>query len=161
MTQTYPKVLMIEDNIGDMRWLIPVLQRRGYGVTVVSSELDARVELERAASGEEQWALVVLDIQLATRGSRDFEKMTKAEIEALPPSKDSGIRLARYARQSLGLDERKLPIVCASIRPDEALARAMAALGIPQLSRDDSDENTSLRHYVEHWLPRGAPRREA
>ena len=119
--ETSGRVLLVDDRIGDIAWLVDYLQARGYSVDHVTNEQAARCRLERVRVGEARYALAIIDIMVAIKDIMDMVELDDELDEAFfADSRTTGIRLCRWIREDLEISSKELPIVCISARPDIA-----------------------------------------
>ncbi|MCP4545782.1 MAG: response regulator [bacterium] len=142
-----PEVLIVDDNPGDISWLIDLVEWRGYLIDQVGNERAARGKLEAVQERRAEYALAIVDIMVSIEDIMDIADFNDSFYEQ---SKDTGVRLCRYARQELGISAEKLPIVCISARDDEGLKESLAELGIPLFGRSDR----AIRDFLKERLPK-------
>jgi CheY-like chemotaxis protein len=141
-------VLIVDDQIGDIGWLIDLIQSRGYDVVLAANEKAARGQLDEVKQGKASYVLAIVDVMVAIA---DLMDLVALDDKFFQKSKDTGIRLCRYARQELGLLAEELPIVSISVREDQEVKKAMNDLGIQLFNRGPEE---GIREYVEKHLPR-------
>ena len=147
-----PRVLLVDDHIGDITWLVDLLESRGYEVDNVTDEETARGRLEAVKEGRASYALAVIDIMVSIQ---DIRKLAALDEEFFRESKRTGIRLCELARRRLRLSESDLPIVCISARSDhEEIIKPLDELGVRVFSRVPQSREDSIRGYLEQKLPR-------
>lgn len=150
-----PSVLIVDDQVGDIGWLIDLIQNQGYSVVLATNEEAARKQFDAVKQGKAAYALAIVDVMVAIKDLMDLIAMDDKDLAAsLENSQDTGIRLCGYARRDLGLSAEKLPIVSITIREDSKVKEAMAGLGIRLFNRS-YDGKDSIRKYIED-LPRVA-----
>jgi len=160
MTQT-PTVLVVDDQIGEILWLIKDLRARGFHVVHSTNERSAMRHFMAVREGQERYRLAIVDIAVATL---DIEDMVREKVNLdsafLKESAETGLRLCEFARRELKLSEKDLPIVCLSIRAkDKDVEDRLAPLGIQAFERDPQDPEQSIRGYLDrHLAPRKAAR---
>lgn len=149
---TEPKsVLIVDDRIGDLTWLLDLIRSRGYEVVLATNEKAARQRLEAVERKEESYVLAVIDVMVATMDLLDLVALDEQFFEN---SRDTGIRLCRYARRDLGISPKVLPIVCLTAREDEDVKKFIEdELGIPLFHRAPPSPEESIRGYIEEHLP--------
>ncbi len=151
------RILLVDDHIGDISWLVDLLEARGYEVEQVTNEEAARRVLEgvkeRLAEGQTAgYGLAVVDIMVSIKDIMDLVDLDEKFYEQ---SKDTGVRLCRYARDELEISADDLPIVCISARADqEEFKPQLDQLGIPLFSRTPQNPEESIRSYIEDNPPR-------
>lgn len=145
-----PSVLIVDDQIGDIGWLIDLIQGRGYVVVLATNEAAARKQLLEVKQGKASHALAVVDVMVAVMDLMDLMSLDEKFFE---DSRDTGIRLCRYARQDLGLSAEQLPIICITVRDDQEVRTAMKELGIRLFNRAPYGQEDSIREYIETSLP--------
>lgn len=144
------KVLLVDDHIGDIRWLIDFLEWRGYEVDQITNEEAARRQLEAVKEGSSSYALAIIDIMVSIKDIMDLVEPNERFYEQ---SRDTGIRLCHYARKELGLSAERLPIVCISARDDDEVKRSLEELDVPLFSRTPQAVEDSIREYITDALP--------
>ena len=171
--QARRSVLIVDDQLGDLRWLVDLVRNRGHEVVVAANEQAARERLLAVKGGKESYVMAIVDVMIATRDLRDLVALDDQFFE---DSRNTGIRLCRYARHELGLSDAELPIVCLTVRHDDQVKGAMSELGIPLYDRGEPSPDESIRALIERRLgprqfvadagaeslrPSGGPRHEA
>lgn len=146
------RVLIVDDQIGDLQWLVDVIRKRGYEVTLATNEEDARAELDAVARGEVKYRLAIFDVMVATKDLMTLLGDGDLDERFFEDSRDTGIRLARYARRELKLRANQLRIASLSVREDEDLKESMKELGVPLFNRA-AGRSESIRPYLEKHLP--------
>jgi CheY-like chemotaxis protein len=139
------KVLLVDDQPGDILWLLHLLEERGLAIDLVTTEEAARKTLDAVASGEKIYELAILDIMVPTK---DILELVDLDQDFYESSLDAGVRLCHHARQELGLTAEILPIVSISARNDEHLIRRLEKFGVPLFSRRPRDTSESLRDFI-------------
>lgn len=149
-----PQILVVDDQIGEVLWLILDLKARGYDVVQATNERVARKRLDAVRAGTERYRLAIIDIAVAILDIEDMvRERVKFDERFLAESASTGLRLCEYARKDLRLSEQELPIVCLSIRArDEEVRKRLAALGIQAFERDPQERDQSIRHYLDQNL---------
>jgi len=142
-------VLVVDDQIGDLRWLLDLIRNRGYGVVLATNEKTARERFEAVKGGVENYTLAIVDVMVAVKDLMDLIKIDEKFFE---DSKDTGIRLCRYAREELGISADRLPIACLTVRDDDAVKSEMARLGIPLFNRAPYSPSESIRNLLDEKL---------
>ncbi len=154
MTQA-PSVLVIDDQVGEILWLLSDLQERGYDVVLATNERAARERLRAVREGKEAFVLAIVDIAVAVMSIEDLVAEHRELDEAFfDDSVDTGLRLCTYARKELRLTAEELPIVCLSVRVgDETVKTQLGKLGIRAFERTPEDPAQSVRAYLNANLP--------
>jgi CheY-like chemotaxis protein len=131
-----PVVLIAEDQMEDIVWLFEYLRNRGCEVHIVTNEAEARRQLDAVARGETRYAFALFDVMMA-----QFSVLMAAELDEafFMSARDTGIRLCSYARYTLGLSKRTLPIICYSMRSDAALVAELERMDVPFVCKEDTD----------------------
>ena len=144
-------ILLVDDRIGDIKWLISYLERRRYNVDHVTDEEAARAKLEAVAGGQMSYALAIIDIMVSVKDIMDLVELDEGFYEQ---SRDTGIRLCQYAREELGIGGEILPIVCISARDDyEQVKEKVTSFDEVQIFRRTTEEpEQSLRYYLDENL---------
>lgn len=145
-----PSVLIIDDQVGDLVWLIDLIQNRGYEIVFATNEEAARERFRAVKEQAESYVLTIVDVMIAIK---DLSKLTSLDREFFASSRDTGIRLCRLARRELGISRGQLPIVCLTVRDDEDVRRAMEELDILLFNRAPGSSAGSIRGYIERHLP--------
>ena len=139
-------VLLIDDQIGDLMWLVDRIEDMGFHFACATNEREARTRLEAIARGEEVYVLAVVDVAMATH---DFFSVQEVDQRFIESSKDSGIRLCRYAREELRISPEMLPIAVFTARTDQKVKEAIGALdGVQLFVRHWAEGEGSLDHYI-------------
>src|SRR5215210_224466 len=144
-----PSVLIVDDQVGDLVWLIDLVQNRGYEIVFATNEEVASERLHAVKGRAESYVLAIVDVMIAIK---DLSKLTSLNNEFFENSRETGIRLCRLARRELGISRGQLPIVCLTVRDDEDVRNAMKELEIPLFNRAPGSAD-SIRGYVERHLP--------
>ena len=146
------RILLVDDHIGDVTWLVDFLEARGYEVDQVANEEAARHKLEAVKDGRESYALAIIDIMVSIKDIMDLVNLDEKFFEE---SRETGIRLCAYARKDLKLDAGDLLIVCISARSDhEEIQKSLLELGIRLFSRVPQTRDESIREYLKETLPK-------
>lgn len=142
MKKTRPKrILIVDDQIDELNWLLDVFLSAGYEVVLVSDEETAIQELDEIAAHRAQYDLAVVDVMVAAKSVEALvEEISRKDLASgsgrrSKQSRDAGIRICEYARSILGLKEVDLPIQCLTVRTDAAVIETMRRLGIPVSER--------------------------
>ncbi len=145
------RVLIVEDQIGDLLWLIDILHERGYQEVVATNERDARQRLFDVKAGRESYALAIIDVMVAIM---DLDSLIALDEKFFENSRDTGIRICRFARKELKLSASALPIVCLTARDDDDVKTDLRALGVRYFNRSaDRRSSQSIVTYIEEHLP--------
>src|ERR1700681_1251691 len=145
------QVLIIDDQPGDLLWLLDLLDARGYGHTLATNGKEGRARLAAVKAETEAYALAIIDVGVATLPIEDL-MLEDLDDKFFQDSRDTGIHLCRYARKELGLSARDLPIVCLTVRDDDAVQDAMRELGIQLFHRAPHSSSESIRGFIEENL---------
>lgn len=147
------QVLIVDDQLGEILWLLDRIRHRGYEVVVATNEASARERLDAVKKGNEVYAAAIIDVMVALQDSEDLQGQDLNLDEVFfEESEDTGIRLCRYARETLGITNRDLPIACLTVRDDAGVQEAMEQLGIPLYNRSPQDASESIMRFVECYL---------
>ena len=145
------QILLVDDHIGDVTWLVDFLEHHGYEVVQVTNEKDAREKLEEVEKGQATYVLAIIDIMVSIRDIMDLVDLDEKFYEE---SRETGIRLCAYAREELKIKPEVLPIVCISARSDhEEIQKPLRQLGIRLFSRVPQSREESIREYLKEKLP--------
>jgi CheY-like chemotaxis protein len=145
-------VLLVDDHVGDITWLMDYLEFQGYEIAHVTNEEAARKKLEAVKARKTCYSLAIIDIMVSVKDIMDLVKVSDGLYE---DSQRTGIRLCKYARRELGIPAEELPIVCISARADdEEFQEALGELGIKLFSRVPQTAEESLREYLKENLPK-------
>lgn len=145
-----PSVLIVDDQVGDLVWLIDLIQNRGYEIVFATNEEAAAERVRAVKNRTEFYVLAIVDVMIAIK---DLSKLTSLSHEFFENSRDTGIRLCRLARRELGISRGQLPIVCLTVRDDEEVRNSMRELEIPLFNRAPGSATDSIRGYIERHLP--------
>lgn len=145
-----PRVLLVEDQIGDILWLVDLINSRGYEIVLATNEEMALQLLEAVSRGAESYSLAIVDVAVAVKALQDIFALDDQFFEK---SQDTGIRLCRYARGELGLTPEKLPITCLTVRDDDEVKAVMDELQIPLYNKAPQSPPDSIRVFIEKHLP--------
>lgn len=149
---TPDRVLIIDDHIGDITWLVDYLEDRGYGVDQDTNEVAARQRLALIKEGKAAYTLAIIDIMVSIM---DIMEIVELDDDFYEESRNTGLRLCQYARNELGIHEKTLPIVCISAAADrEDIKAGLDELKIRLFSRVPQAPEESIREYLERELPR-------
>lgn len=144
MSET-PRVLLIEDQVGDIEWLVDLIKARGYEIDLATNRMAARQRLDAIKDGRASYALAIIDIMIATE---DIERLTELNEESFGDAKRAGIDLCRYARETLRISASTLPIICLSVLQDDATKNSLEELGIVLYPRSSPQRATPLRIFL-------------
>ncbi|MBK8251806.1 MAG: hypothetical protein IPK82_03955 [Polyangiaceae bacterium] len=145
-------VLLIDDQLGDLAWLADRIEQAGLRFRFATNEEDARERLYAVASGDERYLFAVVDVMMAVT---DILRVHSLDDDFFEESRDSGIRLCRYAREELKITPENLPIAVYTARPDNEVRKQIAAIeGVQFFPRDGSEGEGSLSEFVERQLAR-------
>lgn len=143
-------VLIVDDQVEEILWLLKLLQDRGYGVIVAANEKDANHRLTAIHDGKENYAAAIFDVMVPLFS---FEDIVSSQIglddKFFEDSKDTGLRLCRRAKE-LGLT---LPIACLTVRKDAETDALRDETGIPIYHRIPLDESESIMSFIDQHLP--------
>lgn len=153
-SQESRQVLIIDDQLGEILWLLDRLRHRGYETVVATNEEAGRRQLEAVKDGRERYAAAIIDVMVAIKDLEDLlAEDEELDDEFFEESTDTGIRLCRYARRDLSLSADDLPIACLTVREDDEVKEAMKGLGIPLYNRIPQDPSESIVGFLEQHLP--------
>jgi CheY-like chemotaxis protein len=145
-----PSVLLIEDQVGDLLWLLDLIRGRGYEVVLATNEDEANQRLAAVQAGSESYALAIVDVAVALKDLMDLANLDDQFFE---DSQNTGIRLCRYARKELGISEAELPMACLTVRDDDEVKAAMEDLRIPLFNKAPQSPAESIRGFLDTHLP--------
>ena len=145
-----PSVLIVDDQVGDLAWLIDLIRNRGYNIVVATNEEAANERLQAVKSRAESYVLAIVDVMIAVK---DLFSLISLDNQFFEDSRDTGIRLCRFARHELGITRNQLPIVCLTVRDDDEVRNSMRDLEIPLFNRAPGSAADSIRGYIERNLP--------
>jgi CheY-like chemotaxis protein len=151
MSPRSSRILIVDDQPGDLLWLLDILRGRGYGYTLATNEKDARAHLKSVKDGSDSYALAIIDVGVATLPIEDLF-LQDLDEQFFEDARDTGIRLCRYTRKDLGLSAKDLPIACLTVRDDDAVKEAMKELDIPLFNRAPNTADESIRLFLEKKL---------
>ncbi len=145
------KVLLVDDRVGDIQWVIDFLENFGQRVERVSNEADARKRFDAVGSGKASYVLAIIDIMVSLKDILDISEVDETFYRK---SSRTGVRLCKYLREELRVSADELPIICISGRPDaEGVRKELRKLGIPLYNRVPSQREESLRSALTEYLP--------
>ena len=147
------RVLVVDDQAGDIRWLLDLITSRGYTVDLATNQEAAMRQLDQVKSGAASYALAIFDVMVAIK---DLMDLVEIDEDFFEESRDTGIRLCRYARKDLGIPVSELPIACLTVREDDEVEKAMRELGIPLFNRTPNSPSESIRSFLDRQLPKRA-----
>ncbi len=146
------KILVVDDRIGDITWLLDLVESLGYSVDQATNEESARRRIKLVAEHQVSYVLAIIDIMVSVKDIMDLVKLDRGFYEE---SRNTGIRLCRYAREELKISDETLPIVCISARSDDAdIVQTLDELGICIFGRTPQGTGRSIREYLKERLPR-------
>lgn len=149
MSQEASVVLLIEDQVGDLFWIIDLVQARGYQVEAARNEEDARMALAQVAANPGRYALVLIDVMMATIDINRVLREPNLDPKALEPSPEAGIRLAQYLREELRVTPQQVAVICCTAKHEDAkVRRIMEELDIPVYDRYARAQESSLRTWL-------------
>jgi len=143
-------VLIVDDQVGDLLWLLDVIQSRGYKILLATNEAAARERLLAVKEGKEAYVAAIVDVMVAVKDLLDLMDLDDQFFEE---SRNTGIRLCQYAREELHILAKELPIACLSVRDDHEVKEAMRKLAIPLYNRVPQSPAESIRGFVDLHLP--------
>ncbi len=140
------KVLVVDDHIGDITWLVDFLRKRGYTTEHDTNEMAARRRLKQIKDGDLEYALAIIDIMVSIDVISELMELNETFYK---DSKATGLRLCRYAREELRISKTVLPIVCLSAAADrEEIRSGLDELGIELYSRVPQTKDEDIREYL-------------
>lgn len=145
-----PSVLLVDDHPDDIGWVFDLLEKRGYNVDTATNEEAAKGLLKAVKSEQKNYALAIVDVMVSVKDIMDLVELTDDYFEL---SRQTGVRLCRYAREELGIGPDKLPIVCISARDSDEVRTPLRALGVPLYNRMAPSREESIREYIRENLP--------
>jgi CheY-like chemotaxis protein len=145
-----PQVLIVDDQVGDLLWLLDLIKSRGYRVRLATNEAEASERLLAVKEQSEAYVAAVIDVMVAVK---DLMELMALDEQFFEDSRNTGIRLCRYARKELGISPEQLPIACLTVRDDNEVKEAMRELAIPLYNRAPQSPSESIRGFVEQYLP--------
>ncbi len=145
-----PKVLIVDDQPGDIGWLVDRIADRGYEIVIATNERSARERLQAVKDGRETYVAAIFDVMVA---AMDLEDLVELDEQFFVDSQDTGIRLAQLAREELKLSPKQLPIASLTIRDDDRVKAAMKKLRIPLFDRTPPNEGENINRFVDRYLP--------
>lgn len=149
-----PRVLIVDDQVGDLLWLLDLIQNRGYDVVIATNEEAARERFQAVKAGTESYALAVVDVMVAIK---DLTRLATLDDQFFEDSRSTGIRLCQLARRELGIPAEQLPIACLTAREDDEVRNAMRDLSITLYHRAEYSSSESIRGFVEENLRTVSP----
>lgn len=149
-----PRVLIVDDQMGDLLWLLDLIQNRGYDAVIATNEEAAQERFRAIKAGTEDYALAVVDVMVAVK---DLTRIAVLDDQFFEDSRNTGIRLCQFARRDLGIPAEQLPIACLTAREDDEVRNAMHELSIPLFHRAEYSSSDSIRGFVEEKLATMSP----
>jgi CheY-like chemotaxis protein len=149
-----PRVLIVDDQMGDLLWLLDLIQNRGYDAVVATNEEAAQERFRAVKAGTEDYALAIVDVMVAIK---NLTRIAALDDQFFEDSRNTGIRLCAFARRDLGIPAEKLPIACLTAREDDEVRNAMHELNIPLFHRAEYSSSDSIRGFVEETLAMTSP----
>lgn len=143
------RVLIVDDQVGDLLWLLDLIQNRGYDAVIATNEETAEERFRAVKAGTESYALAVVDVMVAVK---DLTRIAALDDQFFEDSRNTGIRLCQLARRELGISAEQLPIACLTAREDDEVRNAMQELAIPLFHRAAYSSSESIRGFVEENL---------
>jgi len=157
VSQETQQVLIIDDQPGEILWLIDRIRHRRATAVVATNEGSGRAELSAVRGGERKYVLAIIDVMVAIKGLSELIAHDEdLDEEFFEKSTETGIRLCRYAREELGLTESELPIAVLTVRSEDSEVREAIGkrLGIPIYPRiPTSDPSPSIVDFLDQHLP--------
>ncbi len=145
-----PNVLIVDDQVGEILWLLALLDNRGYDVNVVANEKDGNAALDAIHAGTESYVAAIFDVMVSTLPIEEIiASPDELDDEFYRASKDTGLRLCHRARQL----ELTLPIACLTVRQDAEVKALKDDLEIPVFHRVPLDESESIMTFLDKHLP--------
>ena len=144
-----PRVLIVDDQVGDLLWLIDLIQNRSHDIVFATNEEAARERFRAIKEGTESYTLAVVDVMVAIK---DLSALVTLDDQFFEDSRNTGIRLCQFARRDLGISPEELHIACLTVRDDDEVRDAMHELGIPLFNRAPYNSSESIRNYIEEKL---------
>ncbi|MEZ4302779.1 MAG: hypothetical protein R3B70_48095 [Polyangiaceae bacterium] len=147
-------VLLIDDDIDDLMWLVERIEAMGFGFVCATNEAEARDRILAISEGRERYCLAVIDVMMATHS---IEHVGMVDEKFFKSSKESGVRLCHYARVELGISAAELPIAVYTARVDEQARQQIGAIpDVRHFFRDGAEGEGSLDHHVAEVLQRSS-----
>ena len=143
------RVLIIDDDDKDVHDVRGTVRSCGGEPVVAINAAEARRHLTAVASGEESYALAIVDVMMAIDS---LEEVLKLEQVVNENAKRIGVTLCREARERHRISPQTLDIVCYSIREDDDIVHELKALGIRHISKVSAHGLADLRDYVKKAL---------
>lgn len=145
-----PQVLIVDDQVDDLLWLLDLIQSRGYSIVLATNEAAARGLLLAVQEQNETYVAAIIDVMVPVK---DLMELIALDEQFFEGSRNTGIRLCRHARKELELSPTHLPIACLTVRDDNEVKEAMRELAIPLYNRALQSSSESIRGFVEQYLP--------
>jgi CheY-like chemotaxis protein len=145
------RVLLIDDRVDDISWLVDDLSARGCEVHQVTNEKAARQKLhevrEALDEGEHPVRLAIVDIMIPVM---DILELVDIDDDFFEDSAKSGVRLCRYARKELKITEEDLPILSLTARSDDMeIRKELNEIGIQGIfGRMKQNDEEGIREYL-------------
>lgn len=138
-------VLIVDDKVGDLIWLLDLINNRGYNIVIATNEQAAQERFKAVKAGIESYSLAVVDVMVAVK---DLTDLATLDGQFFEDSRNTGIRLCQFARRDLAIPGVELPIACLTAREDDEVRKAMRELDIPLFHRAEYSSTGSIRAFI-------------
>lgn len=142
------RVLIIDDDITCVDDLRDAVRASGGEPVIAINAAEGRRRLAAVASGEESYALAIIDVMMALDS---FEEILKLEHAVNEDAKRVGVKLCREARESIR-PPQTLDIVCYSIRDDTDIRDELKTLGVRYIRKAGQRGLDDVRDHVKKAL---------
>jgi len=143
-----PTVLLVDDQPGDVTWLIDFLSDNGCDIHLATNEAAAKRALVGMAEGKYSYLFAIFDIMVTTVDLAELLDFNDLDEDFFQESHNAGLRLCRFARDTLYLSEEILPIACISIRNDDDLILSLREMNIPLYARISRNPSGSICDFI-------------
>lgn len=144
MNSSDREVLIVDDRKREIEWLIRFLKDElDCKLKYRDNEMDTRAHLRDLTDRKSMpYSLVIVDIMIPVA---KLEDLVVLDEKYLKDSRDTGVRICKYIRHQLRINEEELPLMAISARADNELSRQLGELRVPLFSRDDLGIRDHLR----------------
>ncbi len=145
---TQKKVFIVDDRSREIEWLTQFLKNDlDCKLIHKDNEMDTRAHFREFADDKlTPYSLAIVDIMIPVA---KLEDLVVLDERYLKDSRDTGVRICKYIRHKLRINEEELPLMAISARADNELSRQLDELRVPLFSRDDLGIKDHLRKILQ------------